>query len=88
MKDMGIITGSENQAQPLIVGVDTVYVHTDIKPVTKDAEGKDVEGLFQYHEVQYDKDEYIHLMSEKNAELEAQLTDTQLALCDVYELIG
>lgn len=88
MKDMGIITGSENQAQPLIVGVDTVYVHTDIKPVTKDAEGKDVEGLFQYHEVQYDKDEYIHLMSDKNAELEAQLTDTQLALCDVYELIG
>lgn len=88
MKDMGIITGSENQAQPLIVGVDTVYVHTDIKPVTNDAEGKDVEGLFQYHEVQYDKDEYIHLMSEKNSELENQLTDTQLALCDVYELIG
>ena len=88
MKDIGIITGSENQAQPLIVGVDTVYVHTDIKPVTKDAEGNDVEGLFQYHEVQYDKDEYIHLMSDKNAELEAQLTDTQLALCDVYELIG
>lgn len=88
MKDMGIITGSENQAQPLIVGVDTVYVHTDIKPVTKDAEGKDVEGLFQYHEVQYDKDEYIHLMSEKNASLEKQVTDTQLALCEVYELIG
>ena len=88
MKDIGIITGSENQAQPLIVGVDTVYVHTDIKPVTKDAEGNDVEGLFQYHEVQYDKDEYIKVMYEKNSELENQLTDTQLALCDVYELIG
>lgn len=88
MKDMGIITGSENQAQPLIVGVDTVYVHTDIKPVTKDAEGKDVEGLFQYHEVQYDKDEYIKIMAEKNELLESELTDTQMALCDVYELLG
>lgn len=87
MKDMGIITGSENQAQPLIVGVDTVYVHTDIKPVTKDAEGKDVEGLFQYHEVQYDKDEYIHLMSEKNVELEEELTNTQEALCGIYEAL-
>ena len=37
---------------------------------------------------QYEKDEYILMMSEKNSELENQLTDTQLALCDVYELIG
>lgn len=88
MIDCGYVTGSKEQAVELIVGIDTVYVHTDIKPVTKDAEGKDVEGLFQYHEVQYDKDEYIRLMSEKNDKLEAQLTDTQLALCDVYELIG
>ena len=38
--------------------------------------------------VQYTKDEYIKLMDEKNTELESQLTDTQLALCDVYEMIG
>ena len=88
MKDMGTIQGSLQQAQPLIVGTDTVYVHTDIVPITTDQEGKPVEGLFQYHEVQYDKDEYIKVMSEKNSELENQWTDTQLALCDVYELIG
>ena len=88
MKDMGTIQGSLQQAQPLIVGTDTVYVHTDIVPITTDQEGKPVEALFQYHEVQYDKDEYIKFLSEKNSELENQLTDTQLALCDVYELIG
>lgn len=38
--------------------------------------------------VQYTKDEYIKLMDEKSAELDAQLTDTQLALCDVYEMMG
>ena len=88
MKDMGIVQGSAEQAQELIVGTDTVYVHTNITPVTEDAEGNPVEGLFQFNEVQYDKDEYIKIISEKNSELENQLTDTQLALCDVYELIS
>lgn len=88
MIDKGIVHGSASQAQPLIVGVDTVYVHTNITKVETDAEGKAVEGLYQYNEVQYDKDEYIHLMSEKNAALETQVTDTQIALCEVYEMLA
>ncbi len=88
MIDKGIVRGSESQAKPLIVGVDTVYVHTNIEQVTTDAEGNSVEGLYQYNEVQYDKDEYIQIMSEKNAALEAEITSTQLALCDVYEMLG
>lgn len=88
MIDKGIVRGSESQAKHLIVGVDTVYVHTNIEQVTTDAEGNSVEGLYQYNEVQYDKDEYIQIMSEKNAALEAEITSTQLALCDVYEMLG
>ena len=88
MIDKGIVRGSESQAKPLIVGVDTVYVHTNIEQVKTDAEGNAVEGLYQYNEVQYDKDEYIQIMSEKNAALEAEITSTQLALCDVYEMLG
>lgn len=88
MIDKGIVRGSESQAKPLIVGVDTVYVHTNIEQVKTDAEGNAVEGLYQYNEVQYDKDEYIQLMSEKNTALEAEITSTQLALCDVYEMLG
>lgn len=41
-----------------------------------------------YTLTQYEKDEYIKLMDEKSAALDAQLTDTQLALCDVYEMMG
>ena len=66
MKDMGIVQGSPEMAVPLIVGKDTVYVHTDIQQV-QDAEGKLV---WQYREIQYDKDEYIRLMAEKNDELD------------------
>ncbi|MCB6265546.1 hypothetical protein LI208_09705 [Longicatena sp. 210702-DFI.1.36] len=88
MIDCGYVTGSKEQAVELIVGIDTVYVHDDIQLLKKeDEQGNPVE-VYQYHEVQYDKDEYIKAMSEKNSELENQLTDTQLALCDVYELIG
>jgi len=60
MKDMGIVRGSAAQAKPLIIGKDTVYVHTNIKPV------EDEEGVFEYYEIQYEKDEYIRLMAEQN----------------------
>ena len=74
MKDMGIIQGSAAQAVPLIIGKDTVYVHTDITPV----EGE--EGLFQYHEIQYEKDEYIKLMAEQSILLDNYLLDLDFRL--------
>lgn len=85
MKDMGIIQGSKEQAVPLIVGKDTVYVHTDIEQVLKDHEGNSVENLFKFHEVQYGKDEFIEIITEKNQSLEKQVTDTQFALVELYE---
>lgn len=84
MIDVGIVQGSKEQAVDLVVGTDTVYVHSDIEPV----ETEDGSEVYQYHEVQYTKDEYIHLLSEKNAVMEEELTATQIALCDVYELLG
>lgn len=72
MKDMGIVQGSAAMAKPLVIGKDTVYVHTDITPV----EGE--EGLFQYHEVQYEKDEYIKLMAEQN-EMFLETLDTLMS---------
>ena len=47
MKDMGIVRGSPEMAQPLVVGTDTVFVHTDIEPVTEDQNGNPVENEFQ-----------------------------------------
>ena len=88
MKDMGIINCSTAQAIPLIVGKDTVYVHTDIEQSKTDSQGKPTENLWKCHEVQYDKDEYIELMVKKNALLETQLTDTQIALTEIYESMG
>lgn len=79
MKNVGIVYGNNEQAVPLVISHDTVYIHTEIEQID--------EGLFRYYEVQYTKDEYIRLMAEKNEILEEQVTDLQMALCDVYETL-
>ena len=72
MKDMGIVRGSAAQAEPLIIGKDTVYVHTNIKPV------EDEEGVFEYYEIQYEKDEYIKMLAEQN-EIFLETLDTLMS---------
>ena len=84
MKEIKNVQGSTEQAQPLIVNKDTVYVHTNIVKA-KDKEGNVIDNLYVYDEVQYTKDEYIQIMAEKNETLERDLTDTQLAIAEIYE---
>ena len=69
MKEIKNVQGSKEQAQPLIVNKDTVYVHTNIVQAT-DEDGNVVDGLYVYDEVQYTKDEYIQMIAEKNETLE------------------
>ena len=78
MTDYGTVQ-SAVRPEGLVVDEYSVWVNTDIAQT---------EGGFQYRMVKYGKDEYIKLMDKKNTELESQLTDTQLALCDVYEMMG
>ena len=87
MKEIKNVQGSSQQAQSLIVNKDTVYVHTNIVQAT-DEDGNVVDGLYVYDEVQYTKDEYIQIMAEKNETLERDLTDTQLAIAEIYESLA
>ena len=87
MKEIKNVQGSSQQAQPLIVNKDTVYVHTNIVQAT-DEDGNVVDGLYVYDEVQYTKDEYIQMIAEKNETLERDLTDTQLAIAEIYESLA
>ena len=64
-----------------------VFVATDIEQVTLTMDEQEIQE-YQFNLVEYDKDEYIKIISEKNEELEQQMTDTQLALCDVYEMLA
>ena len=87
MKEIKNVQGASQQAQPLIVNKDTVYVHTNIVQAT-DEDGNVVDGLYVYDEVQYTKDEYIQIIAEKNETLERDLTDTQLAIAEIYESLA
>lgn len=80
MKDYGIV---ESTVKPEFLKIDeySVWISTDITPIAKDiGEGEFV--VFQYRLRQYDKDEYILM---QQATVENQITDTQLALCEIYE---
>ena len=65
----------------------SVWVNKDISEISvTDENGSHTE--YEYNQTQYSKDEYIRLMSEQNKTLENELTDTQIALCDIFEMIG
>lgn len=86
MKEIKNVQGSLEQAQPLIISKTTVYVHSNIVQAT-DEDGNVIDDLYVYDEIQYTKDEYIKIMADKNSQLEQEVIDTQLALCDIYETI-
>lgn len=86
MKDYGL-TRSTTEPQAVEIKETKVFVATDIEQMTVTTDEGDVQE-YQFNLVEYDKDEYIRMMSDKNDELEQQVTDTQLALCDVYEMLG
>lgn len=86
MKDYGR-TRSTVEPKQIVVDEHSVWVHSNITKLSEELpEEQGFEG-FEFDMVQYDKDEYILLMSDKNTDLEKQLIDTQIALCEVYELM-
>ena len=64
----------------------SVWINTDIQEVEVNMED-DTHTEFEFNQVQYSKDEYIELIDKRNDELEKNITDTQIALCDVYEMM-
>ncbi len=87
MKDFGK-TRSTVMPEEMVIDEFSVWIASDIQAVTEPGTD-DQEGFtgFEYNLVQYDKDEYIKMIDEKNESLESQITDTQLALCEVYEML-
>ena len=88
MKDLGIV---QSTVKPSEVDIkDTkVFIASDIKEVKE--EGTDGQPGFEgysYNLKEYDKDEYIQMIQERNSALEDETTQVQVALTEVYEMIG
>lgn len=62
---------------------DIVYHRTNVARI----EEENFSG-WEYDEVQYTFSEYVAYLKESLETVDNTLTQTQLALCDVYEMIG
>lgn len=62
----------------------SVWVNSDIKEIDVQLEDE-IHTEYEFNQIRYTKDEYIKMIDERNTTLKSQLTDTQLALCEIYE---
>lgn len=88
MKEYGKVRSTQKPEKKVIDDF-SVWVANNIIPVTE--AGTDEQPAFdgyEYDLIQYDKDEYINMIDDKNAALEDQMTQAQEAMCDLYEMIG
>lgn len=83
MIDYGIVR-STVEPEGKVVDENSVWVNTDITPI-QDGDGDEAFTGYEFHQVQYTKDEYIKILDEKNTVLETQITDAQIALVELYE---
>lgn len=81
---------STHEPEEVEITESMVFVSSDITEVSEEATGEMEEGFvgFEFNLTAYTKDEYIRLQDEKITDNVNELTSTQLALCDVYELLG
>lgn len=83
MKELKNVQGSKESAKELIVGKDTVYIHTNIKKVkvVKSDETETEEEIYEYDEIQMTKDEYLHFLQDK-------IEVSTKAMAEIMMLIG
>lgn len=88
MKDLGTVISTIKPSE-VEVRDDVVFVASDIKESSApEQDGQPAFSGYTYSLKQYDTSEYIRMISEQNTSLAKQATDAQMALCDLYEMIG
>jgi hypothetical protein len=65
------VTGSKEASAPLIMNVDTIYVHTNVQKVTTKNESTEQADIYEYTERQYTYEEY----KENHAQIAQILVD-------------
>lgn len=83
MIDYGVVRST---IKPDKIEIDeySVWINSNIKEIKVQSEDES-HTEYEFNQIRYTKDEYIKLIDERNTTLESQLTDTQLALCEIYE---
>ena len=86
MVDYGRVR-STVKPEPIVIDEFSVWQHTGIQEISENV-GEENEFVgYEFTMIQYSKDEFILQQATDNAALQQQITDTQIALCEVYELM-
>ena len=80
MKRFEKVRGSKEASEPVVIGKDTVYIHENVRKIEEDEFGNNVDNLYEYDEIQYDKDEYLVKMIAENGSLKKGLRETNAAI--------
>lgn len=85
------VRSTAETVNPMEIDEYHVMLNKGITEVHEEAVDAEMGGGFDGWEIEeqliYEKDEYIQVVAEKNAALEQQATDIQLALTEVYEMM-
>ena len=83
MKELKNVIGSKEAAEELIIGKDTVYIHTNIRKLEPEEDDLKKEGdLYVYDEVQMSLPEYLKFQ-QKNIDLATRATTEMMTLIEV-----
>lgn len=86
MVDYGKVR-STIKPESIVIDDFSVWQHTNIQEVSENVGEENEFKGFEFNMVQYTKDEFILQQAAENVSLSQQVTDMQLALCEVYEMI-
>ena len=86
MVDYGKVR-STVKPESIVIDDFSVWQHTNIQEVSENVGEENEFKGFEFNMVQYTKDEFILQQAAENVSLSQHVTDMQLALCEVYEMI-
>ena len=86
MVDYGKVR-STVKPESIVIDDFSVWQHTNIQEVSENVGEENEFKGFEFNMVQYTKDEFILQQAAENVSLSQKVTDMQLALCEVYEMI-
>ena len=89
MQKFAKVRSTAETVQELEINESSVIVNNGITEIHEKGTDEDPSSGFDCWEIEeqiiYDKDEYIKVISDKNASLEEETTNLQIALTEVYE---
>lgn len=84
---MTVYENVESAARPPELRTDdhSAYVCTDIEEVTREGKDGEPQAMYRYRMERYSLGEYVAKQAAEKADLERQLTNVQLAVCELAE---